>query len=151
MQARRSVFASTAPFDCFWSYDPAQLTTGVFLYTDFDNSDLPPDETLQFHVDQIESNHSDFKIIRERSDSSFAPGTFATLVCSGVTSTGDEAYYRLTLVEFTGLTSPFVVVVQGCGPDVFEQAEPAFQQIINSIRPSQQASIPIIVAPFPAN
>jgi hypothetical protein len=136
-----------APFACLWSYDPAQLTTGIFLYSKLDESPFPPDETLQFHVDQIKSNHSDFKVVRERSDTAFVPGTLSTIVCSGVTSAQTEVYYRLILVEFTNDPTAFLVVVQGCSPEIFEQAEPVFQQIIDSIRRPENAPSRHIISP----
>ena len=125
-------YVENDPFDLLWVRKQSHLTTGLFVYDKAHPVKLSADATLQHHVDEIRSEHTNFAIVKDRTEKQIDNRTLVTVVCRGDNSDQKGAHYRVTLVKFSD-SKVFVVAVQGGDPQDFQQAEPVFAEITDSI------------------
>lgn len=108
------------------------MSTGVFSYS---NSGLvegvTPLSLLEFHIRDVEAKRENVKRIEDHMISEDGLHRFTTALLSGERD-GESFCYYFTLVEFSGFSRRFAVVVQSTGESGFAAARPELDEIAAS-------------------
>ncbi len=122
------------PYDLQYFSRRKDMNTGVIIYDLDDLSiDATPQNTLEWHIEQLKSHRENFTILEPEKTEQIGDKTLTTVVYSGGKDSSAN-YYKFTSIEFAESPTQFLITLQVSVPSKWNENKPILEEITHSAK-----------------